>query len=91
MVRQKMTVLAGALLIGMAGVALADDAKAPLGSEQNLGGAPNGQENALDSGRSSTRDTGIGRDEKLNVGPGAKSDLPVPARTPGPDKMSSPD
>ncbi len=91
MVRHRTIALAGALLIGMSSTAFADDATAPLGSEQNLGGAPQGRENAVESGRSSTRDTSVGKDDKLNIGPGAKSAPPVPPAKPRPDQMSSPD
>lgn len=90
MVRYRMIVLAGTFLIATASAAFADDATAPLGSEQNLGGAPQSQENAIESGRSSTRDTSIGHDDKLNIGPGAKSAPPMPPAKPA-DPTSRPD
>ncbi len=86
MVRHVIGVLTATFMIGMAGGAFAEGAT-PGGPTQNL--SPSSQDNA--AARSSTRDTGIGSDDKLNVGPGAKSDAPVPAKTPGPANMSSPD
>ncbi len=85
---RKTIILAAIIATGVTSAAVAQQ-NSPTGSEQNLGGAPGGisgsENSGMESGRSSgtdqsgTHDTGISTDQKLNVGPGAKSPLPPPA------------
>jgi len=83
---RKTFILTAMVAMGLTSAAVAQE-NVPTGSQKNLGGAPAGmsspENTGMESGRSSdqsgTHDTGVGTDQKLNVGPGAKSPLPPPA------------
>jgi hypothetical protein len=93
-------VLAGLISFGLASAAVAAGAGGagynPAGSGSSIGGGGGSEaDNDTTTGRSSatdqsgTHDTGIGTDQKLSIGPGAKSTMPAGKDLP--DKMSNPD